>query len=114
MLHALVRSGLVLTGLLLLCVGIGNVVAGRPKIQQYDELLSATATAVAADPAALFPPASERQERHELARAKLAFYQRVIIGGQLLSALGIVLLVVGTLRVWVRAPHAPADWPAAN
>ena len=32
MLHALVRSSLVLTGLLLLAVGIGNVVAGARKI----------------------------------------------------------------------------------
>lgn len=109
MLHALLRSSLVLTGLLLLAVGLGNVVAGRPKIEQYDELKNASATAVAADPAALFPPASERQERYEIARAKLDFYHRVIIGGQLLAALGIVLLVVGTLRVWVRAPHAPLD-----
>jgi len=107
-LHALVRSGLVLAGLLLLAVGLGNVIAGRTKIEQYGEVLrSAAATRTPVDPAALFPPASEGDERHELALAKLAFYQLLLTAGKLLAALGALLLSLGVVRLWMRAPRAP-------
>lgn len=113
--HALARSGLVLAGLLLLAVGIGNVVAGRTKIVQYSEVLrSATPARPPADPVALFPPASEGEERRELALAKLAFYQLMLRTGRLLSLLGALLLSLGVLRVWGRTPHAPAAPAGAN
>ena len=114
MVHALARSSLVLTGLLLLGVGLGNFVAGQSKIRQYEELLVANAPIAQPDPAALFPAASERTERHALAGAKLAFYQLLVTVGVVLSAAGLLLLGVGTLRVWVRAARAPADLSAAN
>ncbi len=114
-LHALARSGLVLAGLLLLAVGLGNLVAGRTKIVQYEEVLrSAPPARPPADPAALFPPTSEGDERHELAIAKLAFYQLLLRTGWLLSLLGALLLSLGVLRVWVRAPRAPAGPLRAN
>ena len=113
--HALVRSGLVLAGLLLLAVGLGNIVAGRTKIVQYEEVLrSASPARLPADPAALFPAASEGDERHELALAKLAFYQLLLRAGRLLSSLGALLLSLGVLRVWVRAPRAPGGPARAN
>ena len=113
--HALVRSGLVLAGLLLLAVGLGNMVAGRTKIAQYEEVLRSVSPArPPADPAALFPPESEGDERHELALAKLAFYQLLLWAGRLLSLLGALLLSLGVLRVWVRAPRAPAGPVRAN
>jgi hypothetical protein len=92
--QALLRSSLVLMGLVLLGVGIGNVVAGRAKLDQYRELLSATAPVAPAD-CRPFPVASERDERHALARAKFAFYQLLMTAGQLL-ALGCVLLPSGS------------------
>jgi len=113
MLHALMRSALVLTGLLLLGVGVGNVIAGRSKIVQYEELVQTTTPHAPRDPAALFPPASEGEERHALARAKLAFYQLLVTAGQLLAALGGMLVAVGVLRVWIRTPRAPGR-AAAN
>jgi hypothetical protein len=100
--QALLRSGLVVAGLLLLGVGIGDSIAGRTKIAQYQELLRTTAAAPA-DPAALFPTASEGQQRHQLAQAKLAFYQLLLTAGQLISALGFVLLAIGVLRLRLRA-----------
>ena len=113
--HALVRSGLVLAGLLLLAVGLGNVIAGRTKIVQYEEVLrSASPARLPADPAALFPPTSEGDERHELALAKLGFYQLLLRAGRLLSSLGALLLSLGVLRVWVRAPRAPGGPARAN
>jgi len=45
-------------------------------------------------------------ERHELAQAKLAFYELLLSVGQVLSALGFTLLAVGVVRL-LRAPRAP-------
>jgi hypothetical protein len=107
--YALARNGLVLTGLLLLVVGLGNVIAGRSKVTQYLHLVDATASHAPADPAALFPAASERDERHALAQAKVAFYQLLVTTGQLLGALGAALVAVGALVVSMRIPRAPTD-----
>ncbi len=108
-LHALTRSGLVLAGLLLLAVGFGNLVVGRTKIVQYEEVLRVAAPARAvADPGVLFPPTNDSDERHELALAKLAFYHLLVTAGQLLSAVGALLLSLGVLRQWMRAPAVSA------
>ncbi len=114
--HAFTRSGLVLTGLLLLAVGLGNMVAGRTKIAQYKDVLSVTSTLppAPADPASLFPRPSEGEERSHLVRAKLAFYQLLLTAGQLLSASGAALVGFGALRVWWLAARLPADVTAAN
>jgi hypothetical protein len=111
---SLVRSGLFLTGLLLLAVGFGNMIAGQSKIAQYDEVLSVTAAPPEAHPPALFPSASEGEERQQIVRAKLAFYQLLVTAGQLLSALGVSLVGVGILRVWMRAARAAADVHVSN
>jgi hypothetical protein len=117
-LHAAARSGLVLTGLLLLGVGLGNMVAGESKIVQYRDVMSdvleTAASPAPADPASLFPPASEGEERYHLVRSKLAFYQLLLTAGQLLSALGVSLVGLGVLRLWLRAVRSPADVPVSN
>jgi hypothetical protein len=104
--QALVNSRLVVAGLLLLGVGLGDSIAGHSKIAQYEELLRTSAAPVAPDPTALFPTASESQERHQLARAKLAFYHLLLTAGQLLSALGFALLAIGLVRLR-RMPPPP-------
>jgi hypothetical protein len=109
--QTLARSGLVLAGLLLLAVGLGDAVAGRTKIAQYEELLQTTAVPVPLDPTALFPTASEGQERRGVARAKLAFYHLLLVAGQALSGAGLILVAVGALRVRqaaVRAARTPS------
>jgi hypothetical protein len=113
-LHALVRSSLVLTGLLLLAVGIGNVVAGARKTADYEELMQATERIAPLDSAALFPVASERDERHALATAKRDFYRLLVNAGQLLAAIGCVLVVVGTVRVSLRPPPLGTNSTSAN
>jgi len=109
--QTLMRSSLVVAGLLFLAVGLADSVAGHVKILQYEQLLRTTAPPPPADPAALFPTASEGQERYELARAKLAFYQLLLTAGQLLSALGFTLLAVGVLRLRTRAVQPLANSP---
>jgi hypothetical protein len=112
--HALMRSGLVLAGLLLLAVGLGNMVAGHSKIAQYEDLVQATVPRIPHDPLVLFPAVSEGEERHALAGAKLAFYQLLVSAGQLLVGLGGFLIAIGVLRVWMRAPRASVDSPLPN
>jgi hypothetical protein len=117
-LYAVARSGLVLTGLLLLAVGLGNIVAGQSKIAQYrdvlGDVLGAKPAPAPADPASLFPRPSEGDERQHLVRAKLAFYQLLLTAGQLLSALGVAFVGLGILRLWMRAARPPADIPVSN
>jgi hypothetical protein len=107
--HQLVRSSLVVAGLLLAGVGVADTIAGRSKIAQYQEVLHATAVPAPSDPAALFPTASEGQERHELARAKLGFYQLFCVAGRILSAVGITLIALGVLRLRIRTLRASAE-----
>ena len=112
--HALTRSALVMAGLLLFVVGVGDVIAGWAKIGQYRELVRLTAAVERPDPAALFPTANEGQERHVLAVDKLAFYQLVLTAGRTLAALGIVLMAAGALHVRIRASRSGSSVPAAR
>jgi hypothetical protein len=114
MLHAMARSSLVLTGLVLLAVGIANVVAGTSKVGQYQEIAVATASRVQHRSPTLFPAASETEERHALAAAKVAFYQLLTSAGWTLGALGGALVAIGALRVWTRTPRALLNSRAAN
>lgn len=101
------RSSTVLAGLLLMGVGLGDLIAGHRKVRQYEEAVQVTRPTKPVDPAALFPTSSETQERHELARAKLAFYQLLFTAGAMLSTLGFFLIAIGLMRS--RAPSAPDD-----
>jgi hypothetical protein len=51
------------------------------------------------DPTALFPKATEAQERQAVAQAKLAFNQLLFLVGQLLAAGGVVLLAIGAFQL---------------
>ena len=113
-LAAFLRSGLVLAGLLLVGVGIGNVVAGHSKIGEYEEVLRTSPAPPPPDPEVLFPKPSEALERREIARAKLAFYQLLLSVGQLLSALGVALLAAGVLQLRLRALRGAPESHAAN
>jgi hypothetical protein len=95
------RSALCVIGALVLALGLGNAIVGRTKIEQYEAIVRTTPPAVR-DPAQLFPPPSEAQERRTIAVAKLGYYQLLFTAGQAMSALGFVLLVVGVLRVRLR------------
>jgi len=113
-LYALGRSGLVLAGLLLLGVGIGNTVAARSRLAQYQQILETTTVAPRDQPPSLFPKATETEERRELARTKLGFYQLLLTVGQWLSAAGFALAAIGVLRLRVRALRAPPGTPLSN
>lgn len=107
--RSLLRNALVLTGLLLTGVGLGDMIVGRLRIARYEEMLRAAPPVESPRAPALFTTASEGQERSTLVRAKLGFYQLLVTCGQVLVSLGAILVVAGVLRVRRLAlvPHAP-------
>ena len=95
---ALLKTPLVLSGLLLLSIGLAETLAGRMKISEYETILRETPAVVAKDPEALFPTATEAQEAREIAEAKLAYYHLLLTAGQLLAGVGLILFAAGLLR----------------
>jgi hypothetical protein len=107
--HA-VRNGFLVAGTLIFAVGVGDMVAGHAKLLEYRAVVAEAPPSAPHNPAALFPKASEAQERHAVAQAKLAFYQLLFIVGQLLAALGVLLMGIGLWRQHLRVLRtAPAS-----
>ena len=92
-----------LSGLLLLSIGLAETLVSRIKVSEYEGMLRQTPAVVAKDPAALFPTATEEQELRELGEAKLAYYHLLLTAGQLMAGLGLILFAAGLLR-----GHRPA------
>jgi hypothetical protein len=94
----MVRSPWVVAGLILLAVGVGDVIAGRSKLAQYQAVLAQPVAAKPRDPARLFPKVTESQEQRAVASAKLGFYNQLFLAGQILSVAGLVFIVIGLVR----------------
>ena len=112
LLYQAARNGFIVAGALLFAVGVGDMLAGHAKLARVPRAWSRGRRPPAPhDPAALFPKASEAQERHAVAQAKLAFYQLLFLVGQLLAALGVLLLGIGVVRQRraLRAAPPPAS-----
>ena len=108
--RALARNASVVSGLLLLGIGLGDVVVGRTKLAQYQETFAHSAVTPARDPSVLFPKASEVEEQRAVAQAKVGFYNLLFLAGQILTFSGLVLLVFGLIQLRRRAPlHAPSS-----
>ncbi len=103
------RSRFVLAGLLVLGVGMADMIAGRGKLEEYQAIVAAAPVPVARTTATLFPSASEAEQEHQVAAAKLGFYQLLFLSGQVLSALGVVLLALGVLQLRLRGPRPRAE-----
>jgi hypothetical protein len=105
--RALARSRAFVAGLLLLAVGLGDVVAGRTKLAQYQAVLAQEVVTPPRDPATLFPKVTEAEEQRAVARAKLGFYNVLFLAGQILTLAGLVLLIAGLIALRRRATRAP-------
>jgi hypothetical protein len=103
LLYQAVRNGFIVAGALLFAVGVGDMVAGRAKLREYRAVVALAPAPDPPDPAALFPKASEAQERYAVAQAKLAFYQLLFLVGQLLAAAGVLLIGIGAFRQRLRS-----------
>ncbi len=97
--QAMARSVWIVAGLLLLAIGLGDVLVGRTKLSQYQEMIAQAAPVRPRDPATLFPKVTEADEQRSVARAKLGFYNLLFLSGQLLTLSGLVLVVIGVVRL---------------
>ncbi len=104
--RALARSRAFVAGLLLLGVGLGDVVAGRTKLNQYQAVLAQPVVTPPRDPATLFPKVTEAEEQRAVARAKLGFYNVLFLAGQILTLVGLVLLIFGLVALRRRTVRA--------
>ena len=100
------RNGFIVAGLLLFAVGVGDMLAGRTKWHEYQEVLAEAPPVAPRDPAALFPKSTEAQEHRVVAEAKLAFYELLFLVGQLLALGGILLVGIGIARQRARTLRA--------
>jgi hypothetical protein len=98
-LRLLSRDFFFVTGVVLLVLGLGNFIAGRIKVDHYQQVMTEVAPHVGgvssfllSDVGSAVP--SEAQERWEIARAKLDFYHVVLSGGQIMLGLGVVCVAL--------------------
>jgi hypothetical protein len=95
------KSPVLVTGMLLLVLGIGNWVAGGIRSTPYVEYLARSPGPRSTNDlkARLLDPPDEERERRDIARAKLDFYQLVQSGGRLMILFGVVCLLLALLRL---------------
>lgn len=107
-------SPLLLVGVLLIILGIGNWYTGISKGAEHEEMLAASNIPPPAagfedfpelnahTTAALLGPLRRGSDRQTLIRTKLDFYRVVQSGGRLLTILGLLCGVAGLVRTWYR------------
>lgn len=109
-LAAFARSGLVLSGALLLAVGVADLAIGLVKAAEYRAVLAETAPPPRR-PDELFPRPTEAGEHRAVAEAKLRYYELLDVVGRFLTVSGVVLIGAGVLRIQLRAGRPVAHEP---
>lgn len=114
------KSRLLVTGVALLVLGIGNYLAAISKVAHYQHVVSDLSAQIpqpqpfflrGEDKA--FP--SETWERWEIARAKLDYYHVVLSGGQLMMSVGLGCLILALIKLRrQRLRYALIRGPAAS
>ena len=107
---------MLILGLLLILLGIGNLAMGEAKLDQYD--LDVREAVALGGPGVMRPyrgtasilePASDAQLLYETALIKRDYYRVIRRGGRLLTTLGAVLVVGALLRQAVAPSRGPAS-----
>lgn len=110
----LLRTPMVLVGLLLSLIGAGNIYTGYTKTAEYERLLEVRTSSPSpqarqdrgAAGSAWRSPLLSRIDLDETpsaaARSKLDFYRVVYSGGRLLALLGIFCALTGAIVFWYR------------
>lgn len=105
---------MVLVGLLLTLIGVGNVYTGYVKTAQYEVLLAAREASAAREQVFTEPWRSPllshlrvEQSPTDAARAKLDFYRVVYTGGRLLTLIGMLCAAGGAVIFWHRQAGTP-------
>jgi hypothetical protein len=120
----LLRAPLVLVGLLLAAIGLGNIYTGSTKTTEYEQLLT-TGGVQSESPrqtqttrlephlrSTLLESLAGHRDPFSAARAKVDFYRVVYSGGRLLTLLGVFCTVAGIIHFWYRETRATASLAA--
>ncbi|MGH7822034.1 MAG: hypothetical protein ACREQ9_19910 [Candidatus Binatia bacterium] len=96
------KNQLLVAGVMLVVLGLGNWVVGAWRVEPYAEYLAQNPGPIERPEdlksALLEPPDDEREER-SVSRAKLEFYELVRSGGRLMVLLGALCLLGGFLTL---------------
>jgi hypothetical protein len=107
------QSRLLVLAVLLLVLGIGNTIIGSQKLGQYQAIVAeGRARGYFPDAAPstdrILRPLDDEGERYNIGRAKVDLYHVVLSGGLVMMAVGVVLTLIGWLRLRLseRSPAA--------
>jgi len=92
------KSGLVVAGLVLLLLGIGNWATGTVRLREHEAIVRAPSPAPQGASRPHGGHGSSGQEEVEIARVRMDFYHVVASGGRLMTVAGFVLVTFALAR----------------
>lgn len=95
----LYKSRLLITGITLLCLGIGNWMVGSHKVTHYQSILPVAVLEPSLLATGTWQLPTEEGERVNIARAKVDFYHVVVSGGRLLASIGVLCTIAALIRL---------------
>jgi len=105
------QSRLLIGGVTLVLLGVGNAFIGSRKLAQYEGVVAeGVAHGYLAEPAASnrgLGPVDENDERYTMSRAKVDLYHVVLSGGLLMIAVGMVLTTAAWIHLRLRRDGTP-------
>jgi hypothetical protein len=118
-LRRLYQSRLLVLAITLIVLGVGNTIIGSQKLRQYQSIVAeGRARGYFPDAAGstdrILRPLDDEGERYNIGRAKVDLYHVVLSGGLVMMAVGVVLTIIGWLRVRLRARTAESVRPGSE
>lgn len=103
----LYQSRLLVLAVTLLVLGIGNTIIGSQKLEQYRAIVAEGRARgyfpdAAPSTGRILRPLDDEGERYNIGRAKIDLYRVVFSGGLVMMAVGVVLTIIGWLRLRLR------------
>src|SRR5262245_49390503 len=98
------QSRLLVLAITLLVLGMGNTIMGIQKLRQYQTIVAeGRARGYFPDAAGstdrILRPLDDEGERYNIGRAKVDLYHVVLSGGLVMMAVGVVVTIIGWLRL---------------
>lgn len=100
----LYQSRLLVLAVTLLVLGIGNTIIGTQKLAQYQGIVAEGRSRgyfpdAVGSTDRILRPLDDEGERYNIGRAKVDLYHVVLSGGLMMIAVGVVLTIIGWLRL---------------
>lgn len=115
----LYQSRLLVLAVTLLVLGIGNTIIGTQKLAQYQGIVAEGRSRgyfpdAVGSTDRILRPLDDEGERYNIGRAKVDLYHVVLSGGLMMIAVGVVLTIIGWLRLRFgnRVPADDSNAPA--